>query len=49
MRLDLARKQQEQKHLFDYAIVNDDVERAAAELTAIVRRALHAAGTMTRP
>ena len=49
VRLDLARKQQEQRHLFAHTIVNDDVERAADELTALVRRALHSAGTMTRP
>jgi guanylate kinase len=49
VRLDLARKQQEQKHLFDHAIVNDDVDRAADELTEIVRRALHTAGTMSHP
>jgi guanylate kinase len=49
VRLDLARKQQEQKHRFDYAIVNDDVERATEELAGIVRRELRAAGTMTRP
>jgi guanylate kinase len=49
VRLDLARKQQQQKDRFDYTIVNDDVERAAEELTAIVRRELQAAGTMSRP
>ena len=49
VRLDLARKQQQQKDRFDYAIVNDDVERAAAELTDIVRRKLQTAGTMSRP
>ena len=49
VRLDLARRQQEQKRLFDHAIVNDDVERAADELAEVVRRALHATGTMTRP
>jgi guanylate kinase len=49
VRLALARKQQEQRDRFDYAIVNDDVERAADELTAIVRRELQAAGTMSRP
>jgi guanylate kinase len=49
VRLDLARKQQQQKGRFDYAIVNDDVERAAKELTEIVRRELQTAGTMTRP
>ncbi len=49
VRLDLARKQQQQKDRFDYAIVNDDVERAANEMTAIVRRELQTAGTMSRP
>jgi len=49
VRLDLARKQQQQKDRFDYAIVNDDVERAADELSAIVRRELQTAGTMSRP
>ncbi len=49
VRLDLARKQQQQKGRFDYAIVNDDVERAAGELTEIVRRELQTAGTMSRP
>jgi guanylate kinase len=49
VRLDLARRQQEQKNLFNYRIVNDDVERAAEELTEIVRRELQTAGTMTRP
>jgi guanylate kinase len=49
VRLDLARRQQDQKALFHYAIVNDDVDRAADELMAIVRRELEAAGTMSRP
>jgi guanylate kinase len=49
VRLDLARKQQEQKGRFDYVIVNDDVERAADELSAIVRKELQTAGTMSRP
>jgi guanylate kinase len=49
VRLDLARKQQTLKDRFDYAIVNDDVERAAEELTDIVRRELQTAGTMSRP
>jgi guanylate kinase len=49
VRLELAREQQRQKDRFDHRIVNDDVERAADELTAIVRRALQAAGTMSRP
>jgi guanylate kinase len=49
VRLDLAHKQQTLKHRFDHAIVNDDVERAAQELTEIVRRELQTAGTMSRP
>jgi guanylate kinase len=49
VRLDLARKQQTLKNRFDYVIVNDDVERAAEELTEIVRRKLQTAGTMSRP
>ena len=49
VRLDLARKQQTLKNRFDHVIVNDDVERAAEELTEIVRRELQTAGTMSRP
>src|SRR6476620_2468085 len=49
VRLDLARKQQTQKGLFNYAIVNDDVERAARELIGIVRRELQSAVTISRP
>jgi len=49
VRLDLAHKQQTLKDRFDYMIVNDDVERAAQELTEIVRRELQTAGTMSRP
>jgi guanylate kinase len=49
VRLDLARKQQTLKNRFDHMIVNDDVERAAQELTEIVRRELQTAGTMSRP
>ena len=49
VRLDLARKQQTLKSRFDHAIVNDDVERAAQELTELVRRELQTAGTMSRP
>jgi guanylate kinase len=49
VRLDLARKQQTLKDRFDHAIVNDDVERAAQELTELVRRELQTAGTMSRP
>lgn len=49
VRLDLARKQQTLKNRFDHVIVNDDVERAAQELTEIVRREVQTAGTMSRP
>jgi guanylate kinase len=49
VRLDQARKQQTLKNRFDHVIVNDDVERAAQELTEIVRRELQTAGTMSRP
>ena len=49
VRLALARKQQEQRKRFNYAIVNDDVERAAKQLADIVRRELQTAGTMSRP
>jgi guanylate kinase len=49
VRLDLARKQREHRDRFDYVIVNDDVERAADELEAIVRKELQTAGTMSRP
>jgi guanylate kinase len=49
VRLELARKQQEQKDRFSYAILNDNVERAANELEGIVRSELEAAGTMSRP
>lgn len=49
VRLDLARKQQTLKDRFDYVIVNDEVERAAQELTEIVRREIQTAATMSRP
>jgi guanylate kinase len=49
VRLDLARKQRRQRGRFDYVIVNDDVERAAGELQAIVEKELQTAGTMSRP
>jgi guanylate kinase len=48
-RLDLARKQREDRDRFDYVIVNDDVARAADELQAIVQSELQTAGTMSRP
>jgi guanylate kinase len=49
VRLALAREQQRLRDRFDYPIVNDDVERAADELTAIVKRELQTAGSMSRP
>ena len=45
-RIELARRQLEQAGEFDYVVENDDVERAAAELTGIVRRVLDGAATM---
>jgi guanylate kinase len=47
-RIELARKQLEQAVEFDYVIENDDLERAVAELTALVRRLLSPAATMPR-
>jgi guanylate kinase len=48
-RLALARQQREQADEFDYVVVNDDVERAADELEAIVARELRATATIPRP
>jgi guanylate kinase len=48
-RLDLAENQLRQESMFDYVVSNDEIERAAEELTGIVRRELAAAGTMSRP
>ena len=45
-RLALARRQREQADLFEYAVVNDDLDRAVEEVAGIVRRELTAAGTM---
>ena len=45
-RISLARRQLRQAGEFDYVVENDDLERAAAELTRIVRRALDSAATM---
>ncbi|MFN2466664.1 MAG: guanylate kinase [Gaiellaceae bacterium] len=42
-RLALAQKQLQEADEFDHVVLNDDVERATAELTEIVERALHAA------
>jgi len=51
-RIDLARRQLEQAHLFRYMVRNDDLERASAVLAAIVERELELAGvpaTMAGP
>jgi guanylate kinase len=48
-RLELARRQLEQAHLFDHVISNDDLDSAVDELEAIVRGALQRAGTVSRP
>jgi guanylate kinase len=47
-RIELARKQLEQAGEFDHVIVNDDLERAAGELTNLVRGLLGATATMPR-
>jgi len=47
-RIELARKQLEQAGEFDHVIENDDLERAVAELTALVRGLLGATATMPR-
>jgi guanylate kinase len=48
-RLTLARRQQQQAGEFDHVVVNDDLERAADELSGIVNETLSSAGTMSRP
>jgi guanylate kinase len=48
-RLALARRQQQQAGEFDHVVVNDDLERAADELSGIVNETLSSAGTMSRP
>jgi guanylate kinase len=47
-RLEVAREQLEVADRFDYVVENDDLERAAGELTSIVRRLLAPAATMPR-
>jgi guanylate kinase len=47
-RIELARKQLEQAREFDHVIENDDLERAVAELTTLVRGLLGATATMPR-
>ncbi len=41
-RLALARKQTEEAHDFDHVVVNDDVERAVAELDEVISEAVAA-------
>jgi guanylate kinase len=48
-RLQLARHQLEQEHLFDHVIENDELEHAVDALEEIVRGALASAGTVSRP
>jgi guanylate kinase len=47
-RIELAQKQLEQAGEFDHVIENDDLERAVAELTTLVRGLLGATATMPR-
>jgi guanylate kinase len=47
-RIELARQQLEQAGQFDHLIENDDLERAVAELTTLVRGLLGATATMPR-
>jgi guanylate kinase len=48
-RIGLARRQLGQAGEFDYVVTNDDRQRAAGELAAIVERELNRAATMSRP
>jgi len=48
-RLDVARAQLDEADDFDFLVVNDDLQRAVAELEAIVRGKLAAAGTIPQP
>jgi guanylate kinase len=48
-RLALARRQRQQAPEFDHVVINDDLERATAELVGLVNDALSAAGTISRP
>jgi len=48
-RIAVAREQLLLADRFDHVIVNDDLDRASAELAGIVRRLLAPAGTMSRP
>jgi guanylate kinase len=46
-RLEVARRQMEEASLFGHVVVNDDVERAVAELDEIVTRALTTTGRLS--
>jgi guanylate kinase len=48
-RIALARQQLEEADSFNYVVENDDLDRAADELTQRVRGLLAPAGTMSRP
>jgi guanylate kinase len=48
-RIALARHQLDQADEFDHVVENDDLARAAEELTELIRRLLAPAGTMARP
>ena len=48
-RIAVARKQLRQAAAFDYVVENDELDRAAEELTELVRDLLSSAGTMSRP
>jgi guanylate kinase len=48
-RIALARHQLEQADEFDHAVENDELDRAVAELTELIRGLLSGVGTMARP
>ena len=48
-RIAMARRQLEERDDFDCVVENDDLERATADLAAIVARKLDGAATMSRP
>jgi len=48
-RIAIARRQLEQRGQFDFVVENDDRDRAADDLAAIVARELDRAATMARP
>jgi guanylate kinase len=48
-RIALARHQLEQADEFDYAVENDELDRAVDELTSLIRGLVAGVGTMARP